>query len=83
MVELRVSNLDVFYGDLQILWNVSINVRSGETVAILGSNGAGKTTLLKTITGVLKPRRGEILLGHERIDSQPPNKIVSRGVICS
>ena len=81
MVELRISNLDVFYGDLQILWGISLMVKDGEVVSILGSNGAGKTTLLKTICGVIKPRRGTILLDGKRIDSQPPNRIVGYGIM--
>jgi len=80
MMELKVSNIDVFYGDLQILWNVSIDVNDGEVVTVIGSNGAGKTTLLKTIMGVIKPKRGAIFLNKIRIDGYSTNKIVSNGV---
>ena len=57
---LQVNNIDVFYSNLQVLWDVSIMVNSGEIVAIAGANGAGITTLLKTISGVLHPVQGNI-----------------------
>lgn len=81
MVELKISNLDVFYGDLQVLWGVSLMIKDGEVVSILGPNGAGKTTLLKTICGIVKPKRGTIMLDGKRIDLQPPNRIVSYGIV--
>jgi len=57
---LEVADLDVFYGEFQALYNVSLNVERGETVAIIGANGAGKTTLLRAISGVIIPTNGEI-----------------------
>ncbi len=77
---LEVEKIDVFYGDLQALWRVSIRVNKGEAVAILGSNGAGKTTLLKTISGLLRPSTGSIRFLGERIDTAPPHKIVEKGI---
>ncbi|MEM0349792.1 MAG: ABC transporter ATP-binding protein [Candidatus Caldarchaeum sp.] len=77
---LQLENLDSGYGDIQILWNVSLTVEKGEVVAVLGPNGAGKTTLLKTIAGITKPKKGKILLEGKRIDGQPPEKIVEEGV---
>lgn len=59
---LTLRNLDVFYGDAQALWDVSMEVTEGEIVTLLGSNGAGKSTTLKTISGLLHPRKGEIRL---------------------
>jgi branched-chain amino acid transport system ATP-binding protein len=77
---LEVESLNVYYGDIQVLWDVSLKVDRGEIVALIGSNGAGKTTLLKTIAGLLKPASGSINYLNERIDKLPPHKIVERGV---
>jgi branched-chain amino acid transport system ATP-binding protein len=78
---LEVKNLNVSYGVIPILRDVSINIRQGEIVALLGSNGAGKTTLVNTIIGMLKPVSGEIVFEGEHIDSMPPHEIVRRGVV--
>jgi len=77
---LKVDSIDVFYGEQQILWNVSCDVANRELVAIVGSNGAGKTTLLKTIVGFLHPRKGSIWFKGERIDLLPTHKIVEKGL---
>ncbi|MEM1943285.1 MAG: ABC transporter ATP-binding protein [Candidatus Caldarchaeum sp.] len=77
---LKVDNLAAAYGDIQILWDVSINVNKGEVVVVLGPNGAGKTTLLKTIAGLLKPKKGSVTLDGKRIDGLPPEKVVGEGV---
>lgn len=77
---LALRDLDVFYGDAQALWNVSMEVREGEIVTLLGSNGAGKTTTLKTISGLLQPKKGEIRLDSIRLDKVEPSSIVSYGV---
>jgi len=74
---LALRDLDVFYGDAQALWNVSMAVREGEIVTLLGSNGAGKTTTLKTISGLLHPKKGEIRLDSIRLDKVEPSSIVS------
>ncbi len=58
---LDVRGIDVFYGDVQVLWDLSFSVGKGEIVALIGANGAGKSTTLKTVSGILKPRSGEIL----------------------
>ena len=58
---LEIKNIDVFYGDVQVIWNVSFDVNQGEIVALIGANGAGKSTILKTISGILRPKKGEIL----------------------
>jgi len=78
---LTLSNLEVFYGDAQALWDVSMEVRKGEIVTLLGSNGAGKSTTLKTISGLLRPRKGEIRSDHPRVDSGefPPGHIIRSG----
>jgi branched-chain amino acid transport system ATP-binding protein len=77
---LEVSQINVFYGDLQALWDVSLRVDEGERIVLLGSNGAGKTTLLKTISGLLRPRSGQIRFLGDRIDRLPPYKIVEKGI---
>ena len=59
-VLLQVNNIDGFYGGLQVLWDISLEVRRGEMVAIAGANGAGKSTLLKSISGLMHPVNGSI-----------------------
>ena len=78
---LKVKGIEVFYGDLQALRGVSLEVNQGEIVSIIGSNGAGKSTTLMTISGVLKPKRGDIQLGQDFIHRYPSSKIVSLGII--
>jgi branched-chain amino acid transport system ATP-binding protein len=77
---LKVSEIDVYYGDMQALRNVSIDVHPGEVVSVIGSNGAGKSTLLKTISGMLRPRRGTIALDGNQISQAPTSKIVEKGI---
>jgi branched-chain amino acid transport system ATP-binding protein len=77
---LKVDNINVYYGDLQVLWGVSFEVNTGEIVALVGANGAGKSTILKTITGLLRPSGGNIsFLGH-RLDRIAAHKIVDVGI---
>jgi len=78
---LEIKDLDVYYGDVQILRSVSMHVEEGTIVAIVGANGAGKTTLLKTISGLIKSRQGEILLAGEPLHTLGPKGIVDKGVI--
>lgn len=77
---LEVNTINVSYGDLQVIWDVSFKVEKGELVAVLGSNGAGKTTILKTISGLLKPKSGTITFFNERIDTLQAHKIVDLGI---
>lgn len=77
---LKVEGLDVCYGDLQVLWEVSLEVEQGDIVALIGPNGAGKTTTLKTIAGLLKPNRGQVTFCGERIDPRFPHQIVDLGL---
>lgn len=77
---LIVENVSTFYGEAQALKEVSLEVRTHEVVAILGSNGAGKTTLLKTITGLLAPRTGTITFRHSKIDSIPAHEVIRKGI---
>lgn len=77
---LNVSNIDVFYGGLQALWDISLTVAHGEIVAIIGANGAGKSTLLDTISGVMHPSKGTVEFEGEIISHLEPYNIVSRGI---
>jgi len=77
---LEVQNLQVFYGDVQALWDVSFAVRPGEIVTLVGSNGAGKTTTLKTISGLLRPAAGHVRLEGQDLAALPPHQILSRGI---
>jgi len=77
---LDVENIQVFYGKIHALKGISISVEKGEIVALLGNNGAGKTTTLKTISGLLRPRTGRILLEGQPINALPPHEIVALGV---
>ncbi|MBP2668141.1 MAG: transporter ATP-binding protein [Deltaproteobacteria bacterium] len=78
---LRVSGIDVFYGDLQVLWDVSFEVRDKEILVLVGANGAGKSTTLKTISGLLKPRKGTIEFDGVRLDQLPPDRVIGQGVV--
>lgn len=77
---LSVSHIDVHYGSLQVLWDISIEVNKGEAVAIIGANGSGKSTLLKTISGLLHPRRGNIIFNGKDIADMEPYQIVTLGM---
>lgn len=77
---LRIEHLSVAYGDVQVLWDVDLEVCQGETVALIGSNGAGKTTLLRTISGLLRPTTGSITFDQRRIDRSPTHSIVAAGI---
>jgi len=79
-VLLQVNNIDVYYGNLQVLWDVSLVVNSGEIVAIAGANGAGKTSLLKTISGVLHPVQGSIEFAGRDITKMNASDIVGQGI---
>lgn len=77
---LKVENIDVFYGDLQVLWDVSFEVQKGEIVAVIGSNGAGKSTILKTLAGLIKPARGTTHLKQTRLDTLSAHRRVKLGI---
>lgn len=77
---LKVDAVNAFYGDVQTLFDVSMEIQEGEIVTILGSNGAGKTTLIKAICNLLPIRSGEIYYRGDRIDKQPPFKRVEMGI---
>lgn len=77
---LNVKDLNVSYGDLQILHDINMKVNKHEIVTVIGANGAGKTTLLKTIAGLIKPREGEIFYQEIKLKSLPPHKIAEIGI---
>jgi branched-chain amino acid transport system ATP-binding protein len=77
---LEVENLQVAYGELLALQEVSLVIRPGEMVALVGPNGAGKSTLLKTVSGLLRPRSGAIRWQNEILSALPPQRIVERGI---
>jgi branched-chain amino acid transport system ATP-binding protein len=78
---LRVKGIEVFYGDLQALRNVSLAVDEKEIVTIVGSNGAGKSTTLMTLSGILHPREGEIHFQEKPIHHISPSRIVEMGIV--
>jgi branched-chain amino acid transport system ATP-binding protein len=78
---LKVSGIDVFYGDLQVLWDVSFEVLEKEILVLVGANGAGKSTTLKTISGLLKPRKGTIEFDGVRLDQLSPDRVIGQGVV--
>lgn len=78
---LNVADIDIFYGDLQVLWRLSLVVRQKEIVVLIGANGAGKSTAIKTISSLLKPKSGSIEFNGERIDRIAPHKIIERGIV--
>ncbi|MBP5263511.1 MAG: ABC transporter ATP-binding protein, partial [Lachnospiraceae bacterium] len=78
---LALEDVYVNYGTLQIIQGVSMKIKDGEMISLVGSNGAGKTTLLKTISGLKKAMAGKILWDGEDITSLSPDKIVARGIV--
>lgn len=81
MALLEVKNIDVYYGDVQVVFDLSLRVEEGEVVSIIGGNGAGKSTLLKTISGLMNPARGEVVFDGKPIHDLPPEDIVERGIV--
>jgi branched-chain amino acid transport system ATP-binding protein len=79
---LAILDLDVFYGEAQVLFQVSLEASGGEIVALVGPNGSGKSTLLRTIQGLHVPRSGAVWLDADRIDGLPAHDVVARGLTC-
>jgi len=77
---LGVRNLEVAYGNIPALHGINVEVQKGEIVTLIGANGAGKTTTLRTISGLLKPRRGEIIFDDKNITGTKPHVITAMGV---
>lgn len=78
---LSVQGLHAGYGNIPVLHGISLAVKEGEVVAVIGGNGAGKSTLLKVISGLIRPSRGSVSFKETRIDGLPPEAIVRRGVV--
>lgn len=78
---LKVEGLEVYYDQLQVLYDVGLEVKEGEIVSLVGSNASGKSTLLKTISGLLKPKKGDIYFKGDNIVGMSPGEIVERGII--
>jgi len=78
---LKVNNIDVFYGDLQVLWNVSFEVHEKEILVLIGANGAGKSTTIKTVSSLLTPRNGTIIFNGFPLHDLPPYKSIEHGIV--
>jgi branched-chain amino acid transport system ATP-binding protein len=80
MAMLEVDDIHTYYGNIHALKGVTLSVDTGEIVTLIGANGAGKSTTLNTISGLLKPREGQIRLEGEVLNDLPPHHVVSRGI---
>lgn len=78
---LKVNGIDVFYGDLQVLWNVSFEVKEKEILVLVGANGAGKSTTIRTISSLLTPRQGSIEFNGIRLDNTPAHRVIEHGIV--
>ncbi len=78
---LNIRNIQTFYGNIQALKDVSIEIKEGEIVALIGANGAGKTTTLMSVCGITPPRSGEIILDGDPIQGLGAEKIVEKGIV--
>ncbi len=77
---LKLTDVHTFYGNIEALKGISLEIRRGEIVCLIGANGAGKSTTLMTISGAKQPRKGTIEFGGERIERTPPDRIVRAGI---
>ena len=78
---LKVENLEAGYGEVQVLWGISLNVAAGQLTTIIGANGAGKTTTLRASMGIIKPRGGRIVLKGEDVTHLAPHAKAERGMV--
>ncbi len=78
---LKIDGIDVYYGDIPILRDISFTVAEGEMVCMVGSNGVGKTTLIKTISGLIRPEKGSIFFESKRIERARTDEIVEKGLV--
>jgi len=77
---LEFKNVDTYYGNIQVLYDINIEVFRGELVCLLGGNASGKSTTLKTVLGACKVKRGSVKLNGERVDNKPTKQIIAKGV---
>ena len=77
---LQIDKIDVYYGDVQALWGVSLEVKEGEIVSLVGPNGAGKTTILNTVSGLLRPRKGKIVFEGQDLVKIPDYRTINLGI---
>jgi branched-chain amino acid transport system ATP-binding protein len=77
---LTIEGLGAGYGDVRVLWDISLAVEAGEITCIVGSNGAGKTTLLRTISGLVPATSGRVLFAGQDVTALPPDQILARGI---
>ncbi|TFG50180.1 MAG: ABC transporter ATP-binding protein [Anaerolineales bacterium] len=80
MAMLEVNNIHTYYGNIHALKGISLTVEEHEIVTLIGGNGAGKTTTLRTISGLLKPRSGEVIFEGEKISNTPAHELVYKGI---
>ena len=80
MAMLTINDLEVYYGMIQAIKGISLEVNQGEVIALIGANGAGKTTTLHTVTGLLSPKKGSVIFEGTDITKVPAHKIVSMGM---
>ncbi len=78
---LNVTDLNVGYGELQVLWNLNLSVEEGQIASLIGSNGAGKSTTLKTVAGILKPKAGFLEFDGRRVERLEPHRAVNEGIV--
>jgi branched-chain amino acid transport system ATP-binding protein len=78
---LEVNGIDVHYGNVQALWDVSFRVEEGEIVTLIGANGAGKSTTLRTISGLMAPKKGRMIFAGSDVTGLAANAMVQRGVV--
>ncbi len=78
---LTVKGIDVFYGDLQVLWDVSFEVKEKEILVLVGANGAGKSTTIRTVSSLISPRRGSIEFEGVRLDQLPAHRLIEHGIV--
>ena len=81
MTVLKIKSLSAGYGDIQVLREINFSIKKGETVALLGANASGKTTFINSISGLVRPIKGEIYFEGEKIDNLPAYKIAELGLI--
>ena len=78
---LKVENLEAGYGEVQVLWGISLGVEAGQLTTIIGANGAGKTTTLRASMGIINPKAGRIILKGEEVTRLPPHAKADRGMV--